>query len=303
MILFSTKKYESLKKEFLKNSFFKEGVLEEKIFSDGEKYTRIVSDFKNKDVAVIGSTIDDEDIMDIYDLSCALVKLGVKSLSIIIPFFGYSTMERSVKEGEVVKAKTRARLLSLIPTAYQGNNIILVDLHKEGIVHYFENSVHALNISTDDLFVDEIKKLKIKNFAIAATDEGGAKRARIVADKLKVPALFILKRRTDKGTELEATGYQGDKNINNIVIIDDMIRSGGSVVNAIKAFGESGVDNFYVIATHGVFCQKGDALLLKQEKIKKIIVSNTHINSWGKKNIEKFSIVDSVTKELKRLLK
>ena len=303
MLLFSTQKYEPLKMKFLKNKFFKEGILDEKIFSDGEKYTRIKSNFKNKDVAVLGSTITDEDIMDIYDLSCALVKLGAKSLSIIIPFFGYSTMERGVKSGEVVKAKTRARLLSLIPTAYQGNNIILVDLHKEGIAHYFENSVHAINISTDKLFINKIKELKLNNYAIAATDEGGAKRARIVADKLGVPALFILKRRTDDGVFLEATGYNGDRSIKNIVIIDDMIRSGSSVLNALEAFQEEGSENFYVLATHGVFCGNGNSKLTKNRKIKKVVVTDSHVNSWEAEGVDIFSIVDIVTKELRSLTK
>ena len=301
MILFSTKKYEYLQKEFIKfSNFYKKGEIFRKTFSDGEIYTQIQTKFKNKDVALIGGTIDDTDIMELYDISCALVKLGAKSLTLIIPFFGYSTMERGLEEGEVVKAKTRARLLSLIPNAYQGNNIIMLDLHKEGITHYFENSVHAINIHAQNKIIDLIKSLEIENFAVGAVDEGGAKNTRQIADKFQVPALFVLKRRKGEKISLEATG-KINKKIKNIILIDDMIRSGSSIINAVNAYSSDHEINFYVFATHGVFCNNGYAKIRQNKKIKKIIVSNSHFNV-NKLDCETFSIVELVDKEIKDLI-
>jgi ribose-phosphate pyrophosphokinase len=93
------------------------GKVEVKDFPDGERYQRIVSDISDKDVILVAGTISDQDTLELYDLACALVKYGARSLDLVIPYFGYSTMERSVKRGEVVTAKTRARLLSSIPWA------------------------------------------------------------------------------------------------------------------------------------------------------------------------------------------
>lgn len=300
MILFSTKKYQYLKEEFLKDSFYTNGEIEEKIFSDGEKYTRVISDFKNKNVSILGGTLNDEDIMDIYDLGCGLVKLGVKSLTIIVPFFGYSTMERAEKEGEIVKAKTRARLLSQIPTAYQGNNIILVDLHKDGIVHYFENSIHSTNICTNELIVSKIKELNLTDFALGSTDEGGLKRIRKISNELGVNPLVVLKRRTDKGVELEcASSIESD--LKYVVIIDDMIRSGKSIIQSMNAYSASNEKiKFVVIATHGVFCDEAYKLLIEDKRITKIIVSNSHPGS-SNKNIDIMDITKQITEKIKEV--
>jgi ribose-phosphate pyrophosphokinase len=299
MILFSTKKYEYLKKEFLKDVFFEEGFVKEDIFSDGEKYTKILSKFKNKDVAIVGATIDSEDIMDIYDMSCALVKLGARSLNIIIPFFGYSTMERAEEDGEIVKAKTRARLLSLIPTAYQGNNIILLDLHKDNISHYFENSTHAVNVDTNDLIIDEIKSFELKKYAFGATDEGGAKRVRKIADKMEVPAYFVLKKRVKEDITLESSNVI-DKDIEIVILVDDMIRSGSSLIQAMDAYSKDNELKFIIVATHGIFCSDGFDKLRKDPRVIEIVVSNSHTGSLNK-DLKTMNITKKITKTLKGL--
>src|SRR5204862_2695515 len=125
---------------------FEPGDIERDSFPDGETYNRITSGVKGRDVILVGGTISDTDTMEVYDLGCALVKYGAQSLTLVVPFYGYSTMERAVKGGEVVKAKTRARLLSNIPSAREGNRVFMVDLHSEGIPHYFEG-----NITTEHL--------------------------------------------------------------------------------------------------------------------------------------------------------
>lgn len=300
MILFSTKKYEYFKEDMLTSGMFEDGVLEEKTFADGEKYTRIETNFKNKDVCVVGGTISDEDIMDIYDLSCSLVKLGARTLNIVIPYFGYSTMERSEIDGEIVKAKTRARLLSLIPIAYQGNNIIMVDLHKDSITHYFENNVHSINIETNPIIIEKIKTLNLGNYAIGATDEGGAKRIRKISNKLDVPALMLLKRRVGNSVSLECS-CTVDASLEHVVIVDDMIRSGGTILQAVEAYSKQNPNvKFTVIATHGVFCDDGYNKLKSDKRIQNIIVSNSHTGVIGKEVVV-LNIVEEIIKTLKEL--
>ncbi len=114
-IIFSTQSYIYLKKKICEGNVFDTGEVEVKQFPDGERYQRVLSDVDCREVVLVGGTISDADTLELYDLACTLVSLGAQSLTLIIPYFGYSTMERAVYPGEVVTAKTRAYLLSTIP--------------------------------------------------------------------------------------------------------------------------------------------------------------------------------------------
>ncbi len=166
-ILFSTASYGYLKESMMKSNRFLDGqiargqskdgpVLEDKPFPDGERYHRILTEVADYPVVLLGGTIDDRETMELLDLGQAMVEKGALSLSMIVPYFGYSTMERQVNPGEVVKAKNRARMLSAIPTASFGNRIYLLDLHSEGIPHYFENSLVAVHVYARDIVIDAI---------------------------------------------------------------------------------------------------------------------------------------------------
>src|SRR5262249_24530832 len=116
--------------------------VERQHFPDGESYLRfdVAERFAllNQHVVIVGATESGASIDEVYRLGCAAGKHGANSLVLVIPFFGYSTMERAVRPGEVVTAKTVARQLSAIPRARNGNHVLLMDLHSAGIAHYFE---------------------------------------------------------------------------------------------------------------------------------------------------------------------
>ena len=253
MIIFSTDKYADMSKSIAKGiKGSKLGDLERKTFPDGERYLRIKSTVKNKDVVIVGGTYSDAATMEIYDLSCALVKYGAKKLTLIIPYFGYSTMERAIKTGEVVGAKTRARLLSAIPQASEGNEIYLMDLHSEGIPYYFEGSTKVFHLYAKEAVFSLIKKMvKGNNFVLASTDAGRAKWVQSLANELKVVPAFVYKKRIS-GDTTEVVGVNADVKGKDVIIYDDMIRTGGSLINAAKAYKAAGAKNIYAIATHGI---------------------------------------------------
>jgi ribose-phosphate pyrophosphokinase len=116
-IVFSTLAYGYLGRAVAAITGWELGLVARKTFPDGEHYLRIDSDPADRDAVLIGGTIDDAATLELYDLACGLVTGGAYRLRIVMPFFGYSTMERSVRDGEVVTAKTRARLLSSVPMA------------------------------------------------------------------------------------------------------------------------------------------------------------------------------------------
>lgn len=192
-ILFCTASYEYLKQSMMKSDQFIDGIIargqskegptqEDKPFPDGERYHRILTEVADYPVVLLGGTIDDRETMELLDLGQAIVQKGALSLLMVVPYFGYSTMERQVNPGDVVKAKNRARLLSAIPTASFGNRIYLLDLHSEGIPHYFENSLVAVHVYARDIIIDAIKDVvrewqSSAMVASAVTDSGGRAKA------------------------------------------------------------------------------------------------------------------------------
>src|SRR5262252_8670424 len=114
-IIFSTLVYDYLGRALADATGWELGAVAHKTFPDGEHYLRIESDPTDRDVVLIGGTTDDAATLELYDLACGLVTGGAYRLRMVMPFYGYSTMERSTRFGEVVTAKTRARLLSSVP--------------------------------------------------------------------------------------------------------------------------------------------------------------------------------------------
>src|SRR4051812_49365449 len=98
-LLFSTTRYGYLKSKMMADKNFDDGIIDHKVFPDGESYHRILADVAGRDAIIIGGTIDDVETMELYDIACGLEQGGCVSLTLVIPYFGYSTMERAVKPG------------------------------------------------------------------------------------------------------------------------------------------------------------------------------------------------------------
>jgi ribose-phosphate pyrophosphokinase len=252
------------------------GAVETKLFPDGERYLRLGTAPAGQDVALVGGTISDADTLELYDLACGIVEAGARSLSLVLPYFGYATMERAALPREIVTAKTRARLLSSIPLPGSGARVLLLDLHTEGIPFYFEGALRPVHLSARKVILAAIRRLTADSaaFAIACTDAGRAKWVEAMANDLGVPAAFVFKRRTPAGTEVTAVSAQVEGR--HVVIYDDLIRTGGSLLNAARAYRAAGAARISAVATHGVF--PGDALarLSQSGLFDKVIVTDSH---------------------------
>src|SRR5688572_26625138 len=145
-LVFSIASYDAFAADLCRRGNFESGGIAREVFPDGERYLRVDTAVAGRDVVVVGGTVTDGDVLELYDLCCAIAKNGAGRLTLVIPYFGYSTMERATRPGEVVTAKARARLLSSIPAAATGNRILLLDLHSEGIPYYFEGHVTAYHV-------------------------------------------------------------------------------------------------------------------------------------------------------------
>lgn len=277
-ILFAIKDYEYLAEKLLACGDFKKGKLEVSTFTDGERYQRIITAIEDRDVVVLGGTVTDSATLELFDLASSLVSYGAKSLTLVIPYFGYSTMERAVLSGEIVTAKTRARLLSAIPRSNRGNKVLLFDLHSEGIQYYFEHDLYPVHVYCKDIIIKAAREFGGDNFVMASTDAGRAKWVESLANDLGVNAAFILKRRL-KGDHTEVSAINADVEGKTVIIYDDMIRSGGSIINAAKTYKEAGAGDIYVITTHGLFVNDGLNKLKNCGIIKKLICTDSHVNT------------------------
>lgn len=273
-IVYSTQAYDYLGRDIAARTGWEIGVVARKTFPDGEHYLRIETDPTDRDVVLVGGTVDDAATLELYDLACALVFGGAYRMRLVIPFFGYSTMERSVRFGEVVTAKTRARLLSSIPMASRGTQVFMLDLHVAAVAHYFEGGIRPIHIYGKSLVTAAAHRLGGTDFVLACTDAGRAKWVESLANDLNVAAAFVYKRRHDDQTEV--TGVSAQVSGKRVVIYDDMIRTGGSLLSAARAYREAGAVAIDAIATHGLF--PGDSLdrLEASGLLGRIVVTDSH---------------------------
>jgi ribose-phosphate pyrophosphokinase len=256
-LVFATKDYGYFAADLASAASLEHGNVERSDFPDGEHYLRVVSPVIDRNVIVVGGSISDAALLEIYDLASAVVELGAATLTLIVPWYGYATMDRAAKIGEAVTAKNRARIFSSIPRAKLGNQILLLDLHSEGIPHYFEGALHPVHVYGKRVIEPLCRELGGDSFVLGSTDAGRAKWIESLANDLGVPAAFVYKRRTGpSSTEVTAISTQLDGET--VVIYDDMIRTGGSLMNAARAYRDAGAGRIAAVATHGEF--PGDAL-------------------------------------------
>lgn len=248
-LLFSIPSYAYMEPSFLSAGDFERGEIERKNFPDGERYLRILPDLYSRDVVLLGGTPADSDWLDVFDLACGIARGGARSLSIVMPYFGYSTMERAVKEGEVVVAKTRARLLSAIPAPEGGTHLFLFDLHTDGIEFYLDDRILSRHVYGAPIITRRIAdKMRGTPFVLGACDAGRAKWVQSLARDLHVEPAFVYKRRDDGGTAV--TGINADVKGREVVVYDDMIRTGSSLIQAGKAYLAAGATKVHAIASH-----------------------------------------------------
>lgn len=247
-------------------------------FPDGEQYQRFAMTdhfgHLGQHVVLVGATESDASLEELYRLGYTAVKHGARSLILVVPYFGYATMERAERPGEVVTAKTIARQLSAMPRAPLGNWVLLMDLHSAGIVHYFEGDTVALELHAQPLLVQAVERLGLTNLCLASTDMGRAKWVEALANRFHAPIALIHKKRVS-GAETRLSAVVGDVAGKDVVIYDDMIRTGSSLVQAAEAYQQAGAASLHALATHLVL-PGATADRLEASPLARVIGTDTH---------------------------
>ena len=257
-----------------------------KRFADGEIYIEINENIRGNSVFVIQSTSTpvNDNIMELLLCIDALRRSSAKNITAVIPYFGYARQDRKVAPRTSISAKVVSNLI----TNAGASRIVTVDLHAGQIQGFFDIPVD--NLFTTPMFAKYIKKkFKTKNLICVSPDVGGVQRTRGLATKLKIDLAIIDKRRPEAGKS-EVMNIIGDVKGKNCIIVDDIIDSGGTIVNAVEALKKAGATDVYVFVTHAVLSGEAADKITKS-KIKKLIITDTIDNSLKIKNNSKIKVI------------
>jgi len=268
-------------------------------FADGEIYIEINENIRGNSVFVVQSTSNpaNDNLMELLLVIDALRRSSAKTVTAVIPYFGYARQDRKVAPRTSISAKVVANLISNAGAT----RVVTVDLHAGQIQGFFDMPVD--NLYTAPLFSKYIKKkLSNKKLICVSPDVGGVARTRDLANRIKADLAIIDKRRPAPGKS-EVMNILGDVKGKTCIIVDDIIDSGGTIINAVDALKKNGAVDVYVFITHGVL--SGDAAKkIQKSKIKKLIITDSIDNSNKTKNnskIEVLSISSLMSEAIKRI--
>ncbi len=213
-------------------------------FPDGECYTRInAATLKDDDVVIVQNTYPDSNFIEMMLIEDAVKGLGAKSVTLVIPYFGYARQDRIFKPGEPESAKILSKCLAM-----NCDRVMTIDLHKEDTLKYFDRPYKDLKAAEAiaDFFADKEVDM------VFSPDIGAAGRAKDVGERLGVPYDHLEKTRLS-GTEVRIKPANSDCTGKNVLIVDDMISTGGTIVTATRQLKEAGAKTVSVACTHGVF--------------------------------------------------
>ena len=257
-----------------------------KSFADGEVYVEINENIRGNSVFVIQSTSTpaNDNLMELLLCIDALRRSSAKNITAVIPYFGYARQDRKV----VPRTSISAKLVSNLITNAGASRIVTVDLHSGQIQGFFDIPVD--NLFTTPLFARYIKKnLKNKNLICVSPDVGGVQRTRGLATKINVDLAIIDKRRLQPGKS-QVMRIIGNVQNKECIIVDDIIDSGGTIVNAVDALIREGAKSVYVFVTHAVL--SGEAInKIKKSKISKLIITDSIDNAKKIKNVSKIQVL------------
>jgi ribose-phosphate pyrophosphokinase len=238
-------------------------------FPDGETNVKILDDVRGCDVFIVQSTCPpvNENLMELLILIDCVKRASAARVNAVIPYYGYARQDRKAEGRVPITAKLVANMI----VAAGADRVITIDLHSSQIQGFFD-------IPLDHLYAAPVMgryylDLNIPNLVVVCSDVGGLKMANAYSKLLKADFAVVEKVRIDPWTT-RAGNIIGNVKGRNVLIIDDMITTGGSIAEACKVLKEAGVLDIYVGATHGVFCL-GAIDRLSPAPVKEIAVTDT----------------------------
>ena len=238
-------------------------------FSDGEISVSINETVRGREIFVIQSTCDpvNNNLMELLITIDALKRASAGRINAVIPYYGYARQDRKAKARDPITAKLVADLL----VSAGANRVITMDLHAAQIQGYFNIPVdHLLGVP---ILTKYFMNLNLEDAVVVSPDLGSVTRARSMAEPMNVPIAIVDKRRPRPNVS-EIMNIIGDIEDKNVILLDDMIDTAGTITNAANAMKEMGAKKIYACATHGVLSGKAIERI-EASAISELVLLNT----------------------------
>lgn len=256
-----------------------------KTFSDGEISVQIGESVRGKDVFVIQPTCApaNSNLMELLILSDALKRSSASSITAILPYFGYARQDRKAAPRVPITAKLVADMMQVAGI----DRVVTMDLHAGQIQGFFDQPVD--NLYGSIVFTDYVKSKNLKNPIVASPDVGGVARARSLAKKLGLDMVIVDKRR-EEANKSEVMNVIGDVNGKDVILVDDIIDTAGTIVKAAAAFKERGATSVMAFCTHPVLSGKAYENL-QNDALDELVVTDTIPLCEKGQNFKKIKVI------------
>jgi ribose-phosphate pyrophosphokinase len=263
-------------------------------FADGEFSVSYEESIRGSHVFLIQSTFPNADnLMELLLMVDAAKRASAKSINAIIPYFGWARQDRKDKPRVSIGAKLVADVLGIAGI----NRVVTMDLHADQIQGFFDVPVDHLYAST--IFIPYIEQLSLEDLVIASPDVGGSKRANSYAKYLGVPMVICHKSRV-KANEIHEMRIIGDVKGKNVIIIDDMVDTAGSITKASDLMMEDGAKTVRACASHGVLSNPA-MQRIEDSSLTEIIFSDSIPISGSSPKIKVLSVADMFADTIQRV--
>lgn len=265
-------------------------------YSDGEFQPSFEENIRGRDVFIVQSTFPPaENLLELLMLIDAARRASAKRIVAVIPYFGFARQDRKDKPRVSIASKLIANLL----TAAGVQRIITIDLHADQIQGFFDVPVDHVFAST--IFIPYIKSMNLENLIMASPDTGGTRRAAAYAKFLNTGFVICYKQRS-KPNQIGQMELVGDVTGKDVILIDDIIDTGGSITKAGNLIMERGAKSVRAFCTHPVF--SGDAYnKIQDSSFEQVIVTDTIPIKSGYDKIKVLSTADLFSEVISRALK
>ncbi|MDD5659353.1 MAG: ribose-phosphate pyrophosphokinase [Actinomycetota bacterium] len=297
MMLFSGSSNPALSLKVAEYLNIKLGQIERKRFKNGEIYVRFNESVRGADIFLIQTCSDpiNDNIMEVLIMIDALKRASAGMINVVMPHYGYARQDKKSEGREPITAKLFADILQVAGM----DRLIVADLHIATIQGFFDVPVD--HITAIPIIAKYFKEKKMENAVIVSPDVGGVKRASIFSKQLGFP-LAILDKRRPSHNVAAIEHIVGDIEGKDAIIFDDLIDTGGTLVEAINVLIDHGANKVYAAATHPIF--SGDALeILSSSKAEEIVVADTIPikKDYDKDKIKQLSIANLLAKTIKKV--
>lgn len=242
-------------------------------FNDGETRVQIQHTVRGKTVFIIQSTCApvNDSLMELLFMADAMRRSSAEKIVAVIPYFGYSRQDYQMAPREPVSARVVADLLEAVGVT----NVVTIDIHSVKAQGFFGipfDNLNTTRIASE--FLEKTLQLDTENLVVVSPDAGGVRRAHDFAARLSAPLAIIHKRRPKPG-EVHVTHVVGDVAGKTCLMIDDMVDTGGSLINGAQALKDAGAKAVYAYAAHAVLSDNAAERIDKSPALERLVVTDT----------------------------